>query len=89
MSAAPTPAQIASHNMSNKSAFENQTNMIFPQGNKTPDYGTQPMSSRMNAHQVQDYIDLVIVKAPQLGEHYVARQLEWATAELDRVEGRA
>jgi len=44
--------------------------------------------SRLNAHQVQDYIDLVIVKAPQLGEHYVARQLEWATAELDRVEGR-
>lgn len=42
----------------------------------------------MNAHQVQDYIDLLCAKVGTLGEHYVARQLEWAAAELDCVEGR-
>lgn len=41
----------------------------------------------MNAHQVQDYIDLVVSKGQSFGEHYVARQLEWAVAELDRVGG--
>lgn len=41
----------------------------------------------MNAHQVQDYIDLLCSKVQILGEHYVARQLEWATAELERVVG--
>jgi hypothetical protein len=43
--------------------------------------------SRMTAHQVQDYIDLVVSKGQSLGEHYVACQLEWAVAELDRVGG--
>lgn len=42
--------------------------------------------SRMNAHQVQDYIDLLVSKAQSLGERYVARQLDWAAAELQRVE---
>ena len=44
-------------------------------------------ASRMNAHQVQDYIDLVVSKGQSLGEHYVARQLEWTVTELDRVGG--
>ena len=44
--------------------------------------------SRMNAHQVQDYIDLVIVKSNVLGEHYVARQVEWAVAELEVAQVR-
>jgi len=39
--------------------------------------------SRMNAHQVQDYIDQLVSKGPALGEHYVARQLEWAVVELE------
>lgn len=43
----------------------------------------------MNAHQVQDYIDQLVAKAPTLGEHYVSRQMEWAVAELDRVRGAA
>jgi hypothetical protein len=41
----------------------------------------------MTAGQVQDYIDLLISKHSCLGEHYVARQLEWAVAELERVGG--
>ncbi len=41
----------------------------------------------MKAHQVQDYIDLVVSKGQSLGEHYVACQLEWAVVELDRVGG--
>lgn len=39
--------------------------------------------SRMDAVQVQDYIDQLIAKQPILGEHYVARQLEWAVVELE------
>ena len=39
--------------------------------------------SLMDAHQVQDYIDLVVSKGQSLGEHYVARQLEWAVVELE------
>lgn len=67
--------------------------MIFPQGNITGQYARQAAAqghqpSKMNAHQVQDYIDLLCSKVKILGERYVARQLEWATAELDRVEGR-
>lgn len=40
----------------------------------------------MTAYQVQDYIDLLCSKVCMLGELYVARQLAWATAELDRVQ---
>lgn len=43
-------------------------------------------ASRMNADQVQDYIDLLIKKHDVLGEHYVARQLAWAVVELERVQ---
>lgn len=43
----------------------------------------------MTAHQVQDYIDLVVSKGQSLGEHYVARQLEWGVAELERVQAVA
>lgn len=39
--------------------------------------------SSMNAVQVQDYIDLVVSKVQIFGEHYVARQLEWAVVELE------
>lgn len=41
------------------------------------------LQSKMNAHQVQDYIDLVVSKGQCLGEHYVARQLDWAVVELE------
>lgn len=37
----------------------------------------------MDAVQVQGYIDQLIAKQPILGEHYVARQLEWAVVELE------
>lgn len=39
----------------------------------------------MSADQVQDYINLLVKKVDVLGELYVARQLVWATAELERV----
>jgi hypothetical protein len=42
--------------------------------------------SKMTAPQAQDYCDLVIAKAAQLGEQYVARQLAWGAAELDRLQ---
>lgn len=45
--------------------------------------------SKMTPGQVQDYIDLLCNKASTLGEHYVARQLAWAVAELERVGGAA
>jgi hypothetical protein len=45
-------------------------------------------ASKMTADQTQDYIDLVIVKADQLGEHYVARQVAWGAAELERLQLR-
>ena len=41
----------------------------------------------MSSGQVQDYIDLLIDKHNILGEHYVVRQLAWAVAELERVQG--
>ena len=41
------------------------------------------ISSKMTVHQVQGYIDQLIAKEPILGEHYVARQLEWAVVELE------
>jgi hypothetical protein len=44
--------------------------------------------SKMTANDTQDYIDLVIAKADQLGEHYVARQVAWGVAELERLELR-
>jgi hypothetical protein len=44
--------------------------------------------SKMTAPQVQHYIDLLVEKHEALGVHYVARQLDWAVAELGRVEGR-
>jgi len=43
----------------------------------------------MTPGQVQDYIDLLVGKHDILGEHYVARQLAWAVAELERVGGAA
>ena len=45
--------------------------------------------SKMTPGQVQDYIDLLVGKHDILGEHYVARQLAWAVAELERVGGAA
>lgn len=45
--------------------------------------------SKMTAHQVQDYIDLLVSKVQSLGEKYVARQLDWAVVELARVEVKA
>jgi hypothetical protein len=67
--------------------------MIFPQGNITGEYAREAAvqghsPSTMTAGQIQDYIDLVIAKADQFGEHYVARQVAWGVAELDRLEGR-
>ena len=60
-----------------------------------PATGQQPIlsnshaPSRMSAGQVQDYIDLLVKPetAAKCGELYVARQLEWAVVELDRVGG--
>lgn len=40
----------------------------------------------MSAVQAQEYCDLVIAKADQLGPHYVERQLTWGAAELDRLQ---
>ena len=40
----------------------------------------------MTAVQAQEYIDLVISKVHQLGEHYVARQVAWGAAELERLQ---
>lgn len=42
--------------------------------------------SGMTADQVQEYIDLLCAKVSTLGELYVARQLAWATVELERVQ---
>lgn len=39
--------------------------------------------SCMDAVQVQEYIDVLMTKVPTCGEHYVARQLEWAVVELE------
>jgi hypothetical protein len=39
----------------------------------------------MDAAECQDYIDLVILKADQLGPHYVERQVTWAADQLDRL----
>ncbi len=43
----------------------------------------------MTAIQVQAYIELLCSKVGVLGELYVARQLAWATVELERVGGAA
>ena len=43
----------------------------------------------MSPGQVQDYIDLLCAKVAVLGEQYVARQMAWAVAELERVGGAA
>jgi hypothetical protein len=47
-------------------------------------------SSCMNAGQVQDYIDLLVKPetVAKCGELYVARQLDWAVLELERLGGR-
>ncbi|MFS2017468.1 hypothetical protein ACEN88_12920 [Massilia sp. CT11-108] len=60
--------------------------MIFPQSNNGQQYAIAPGPSNMTAVQVQDYIDLLCSKVATLGELYVARQLAWATAELERVQ---
>lgn len=48
--------------------------------------GFRPSTTRTAGH-VQDYIDLVIEKNAQLGEHYVSRMIGEAVVELDRLQG--
>lgn len=50
--------------------------------------GHHYLASNMSAHQVQEYIELLLTKVQSLGERYVARQLDWAVAELQRVEAQ-
>lgn len=46
----------------------------------------------MDIQQLEDYIRVLLERQPELGEHYVRRQIEWAQAEiecLDAAQGGA
>lgn len=40
----------------------------------------------MTDHQLEEYIRLLLEKQPELGDQYVTNQIEWAQAELERLD---